>query len=127
MVSNKSVKTKTEELKDLLVAYDNAARQMVLAGEKLGEALVELLRPIIPDIDYQLGDYEAGPNMLVLRSKSMEKKMEKKLFYSYFKNLENIISEELNWWAQAGFYVYACSYFGVGKKQEKKIRELFRR
>jgi len=54
----------------LAEGYSQAVVATVEAGEKFGEALVELLKPIIPDLRFTLGWEESGVEELCLWARS---------------------------------------------------------
>jgi len=54
----------------LAEGYSRAVMATVEAGEKFGKALVELLKPVIPDLRFTLGWEEGGVEELCLWSDS---------------------------------------------------------
>lgn len=117
-----SKKFTLSKLNKLLDGYDKSARQMISAGEKLGEALVDILKPVVPDITFQLGDYEAGKDTLVLRSESNEGRHMLMRLSENERCLEFILKDYLPF---IGKSVGLYTYIWLDKQKEKQVRQIF--
>lgn len=84
------------KLMDLANSYIGSVRECRNVGEKLGEYLVNLLRPIIPDLQYSLGWAEGGIDMLCFHSKSHGEFGNDDYKDDLWIILEQEISEEIN-------------------------------
>jgi len=111
-------------LRSLISEWKKATDRLLDAAEELGEYICQLLKPVIPDIEWYIGDYEAG--IEVLRFESEIFRRDQLDLEDDFEFLDTILNRELCWWGAVDDPRFVA-YIKLLPDEASEVRRIIRR
>jgi len=108
---------------DLIENYLKAIKETSKYGQKIGQILVETLKPILPDIEYSLGWAEAGVDTICLWSEEYEAvNLPDEETISLSEVIREVFGEEFYWYIDCPFGIWLP--LDTAEKVKKVLEEL---